>query len=241
MSCAQVRESLGAYVLGALESAEAEQVRTHLAACPACAEEYAQLKPLPALLDLVSLDQVTSPQLPGRRDDDRIWQGLIARAEHVQSERRRRSVFATVGAVAAAGLLAFVGGVALRGGGSDVPEASPTPTPTVATTQPAKAVSARNPATGVHASVSFVAVGWGTKLTVELGGVAPGEECSLVAVGSGADREIAASWQVPATGYRGDRGTISVPGAVGMQPDKIRQYEIVTASGKRLLEIPARV
>jgi hypothetical protein len=240
MNCAQARESLGAYVLGALESAEAEQVRAHLASCPACAEEYAQLSPLPALLDLVPVDQVTSPLLYGLDDDDRIWQGLVHRAEEARSERRRRSVFASVGAVAAAGLLAFLGGVALRAG-SDTPQANPTPTPTVATAQSATTVSTRDVRTGVHASVSFVAVGWGTKLTVELGGVAPGEKCSLVAVGASGNRETAASWQVPATGYPGVKGTISVPGAVGMQPDKIRQYELVTTSGKKLLEIPARV
>jgi hypothetical protein len=34
---------------------------------------------------------------------------------------------------------------------------------------------------------------------------------------------------------------ISVPGAVAMQPDKIRHYEIVTTAGEKLLEIPARV
>jgi len=240
MNCAQVRESLGAYVLGALDPAEAEQVRAHLASCPACAEDHAQLSPLPALLDLVPVDQVASPPLLGPRDDDRLWQGLVRRAEQIRSERRRRSFFAAAGAVAAAGLLAFVGGVALRSG-PDTPQASPTPTPTVVATEAAKTVRARDPRTGVHASVSFVAVGWGTRLTVELGGVAPGEKCSLVAVGSGSNRQIAASWQVPATGYPGDQGTISVPGAVGMQPENIRHYEIVTTSGKRLLKIPAQV
>jgi hypothetical protein len=240
MNCAQVRESLGAYVLGALESAEAEEVRTHLASCPTCAEEYAQLRPLPTLLDLVPVDQVTSPLTHGLHDDDRIWQGLVQRTEQVRSERRRRSVFATVGAVAAAGLLAFIGGVALRAG-SDTPQASPTPTPTVATTPSAKTVSASDPSTGIHASVSYIAVGWGTKLTVVLGGVAPGERCSLVAVGPAGHRETASSWQVPATGYPGQTGTISIPGAVAMQPEKIRHYEIVTNAGEKLLAIPARV
>jgi hypothetical protein len=215
-------------------------VRTHLASCPACAEDYAQLRPLPALLDLVPVDQVTSPLLNSLHDDDRLWQGLLRRDARVRSERRRRSVFATAGAVAAAALLAFLGGVALRAD-SDPPQASPTPTPTVATTPSATTVSAQDPQTGIHASVSSVAVGWGTKLTVALGGVAPGEKCSLVAVGSGGNRETAASWQVPATGYPGKTGMISVPGAVAMQPDKIRHYEIVTTAGEKLLEIPARV
>jgi hypothetical protein len=32
-----------------------------------------------------------------------------------------------------------------------------------------------------------------------------------------------------------------MPGAVAMQPEKIRRYEIVTSAGEKLLQIPARV
>jgi hypothetical protein len=131
-----------------------------------------------------------------------------------------------------------VDAVALRGG-SDLPAAGSTPS-TSTTTVASKTVSARNSQTGVHASVAFTEVGWGTKLTVALGGVAAGEKCSLIAVGPGGARETAASWQVPPTGYPGDTGTISVPGAVAMRPDKIHRYEIVTLDGETLLKISAR-
>jgi hypothetical protein len=50
MSCAQVREELGGYVLGALEPAEREAISEHLAACPDCAAEHARLAALPSLL-----------------------------------------------------------------------------------------------------------------------------------------------------------------------------------------------
>jgi len=50
MSCAQVREELGGYVLGALEPGEREAVAEHLAGCPDCAAEHARLAALPPLL-----------------------------------------------------------------------------------------------------------------------------------------------------------------------------------------------
>jgi hypothetical protein len=244
MSCGEVREMLGAYVLGALEPAEADEARRHVETCPACAEEYAQLRPLPGLLDLVSVDEVTAP-LPqpvgadtpgggvptGTLASDSLWAGLVRRVERERSGRRRRSVALAAGAVAAAGLLAFSGGLALSGGNDStaVPTASPSTT------------SARDRNTGVHATVSFAAVGWGTKLTVAVGGVPLGEECTLVAVDASGDREVAASWRVPVSGYPHDgaAGTLSVPGAVGMQPSSIDRYEIITIAGEKLLTIPA--
>jgi len=50
VSCAHVREELGAYILDALEPAEREAVAAHLAGCPSCTAEHARLAALPALL-----------------------------------------------------------------------------------------------------------------------------------------------------------------------------------------------
>jgi len=49
-----VREELGAYVLGALEPAEAEAISAHLETCAECRAERDRLAALPPLLDLVS-------------------------------------------------------------------------------------------------------------------------------------------------------------------------------------------
>jgi anti-sigma-K factor RskA len=51
-ACDHVRIELGAYVLGALEPAEADAVREHLERCSECAREHAALAGLPALLTL---------------------------------------------------------------------------------------------------------------------------------------------------------------------------------------------
>jgi Putative zinc-finger len=50
--CDDLRQSLGAYVLGALDVDEAAAVRSHLQACPECAAERDGLSVMPGLLSL---------------------------------------------------------------------------------------------------------------------------------------------------------------------------------------------
>ncbi|MDQ3935048.1 MAG: anti-sigma factor, partial [Actinomycetota bacterium] len=63
MNCSEVRTLLGGYVLHALDPAEADAVRAHVAACPDCAREYEELAPLPVLLD-AALDPDATPAQP---------------------------------------------------------------------------------------------------------------------------------------------------------------------------------
>lgn len=57
MDCSEARLSLGVYVLGAIDPDERAQVDIHLAGCPACRDELAELEGLPALLALVSTEE----------------------------------------------------------------------------------------------------------------------------------------------------------------------------------------
>jgi putative zinc finger protein/anti-sigma-K factor RskA len=61
--CAEVRSLLGGYVLQALEPADTDAVRAHLAGCADCAREWSQLGPLPELLDAVH-DPDAAPEEP---------------------------------------------------------------------------------------------------------------------------------------------------------------------------------
>src|SRR3712207_6702315 len=63
-ACAECRESIGGYVLGALEPEETEIVRRHLADCPECAAEHERLVGLPALLALAIDDEATTEHPP---------------------------------------------------------------------------------------------------------------------------------------------------------------------------------
>jgi anti-sigma factor RsiW len=57
MDCSEARLSLGVYVLGALDPDERAQVDSHLADCPECRAELAELEGLPALLAQVSTEE----------------------------------------------------------------------------------------------------------------------------------------------------------------------------------------
>ncbi len=227
MRCAEIRESLGAFVLGALDADEASQVAAHVAQCPSCGTDHRELAGLAPLLALVSAEQIKQAADPF--SGDRLWRGLLERARMEERGRRRRTWLAAAGAAAAAGVLAIVGTALVAGDDPAEPESS-----LIAQ----QSLSARDAASGVHAMVAYDGVGWGTSLVVTLGGIAPGEECSLVAIAGDGQREVAASWKVPTGGY-GDAGTITVRGAVGFQTSEIDRYEIVTAAGTTLLEIPA--
>jgi anti-sigma factor RsiW len=95
MTCEEVRNSLGAYVLGGLEPEEAAAVRAHLEQCPECAREYAQLKGLPDMLDLIEApDDALQRPAPGLEEailDRHARERRALREERAKHGGRERS------------------------------------------------------------------------------------------------------------------------------------------------------
>jgi len=60
---------LGAYVLNALEPEEMDAVRAHVAACPDCSREHAQLAPLSSLLEAVGSPETMAAKPPPALED----------------------------------------------------------------------------------------------------------------------------------------------------------------------------
>jgi anti-sigma factor RsiW len=58
-----VRLSLGLYVLGALDEAASQRVRTHLRACDSCRAEHEYIAVVPMLFNLLSPDDLADALL----------------------------------------------------------------------------------------------------------------------------------------------------------------------------------
>jgi len=110
--CARIRQELGVYVLGAIEPEQRAVVGRHLAACPRCRAELAELAELPGLLRRVPADDLIQMLL-----DDVVFHvpdpplgAMLGRMSRV----RRRRRYLTAAAVSAAGVAGALGWQALR-------------------------------------------------------------------------------------------------------------------------------
>jgi anti-sigma factor RsiW len=87
--CDELRHSLGAYVLGALDVDEAAAVRRHLLECPECAAERDALTPLPGLLSLAGGAEAAVSEPLSAAFEERLLDAY-ARDHAGQPPRRRR-------------------------------------------------------------------------------------------------------------------------------------------------------
>lgn len=183
-----VREDLGALLLGALEPADAERVRAHLAVCPRCHDEHEQLAALPELLDLLAADAPAALAAPPDGMEEAVLSAL--RSERGRSARSRarlwrgRPLVALAGALAgaAATVAVLAAGGVLGGAAGDL-----------------RTVALSAPGSGASAKAVLRPVAAGTRVRLELRG--------LRAAGPG---EVYELWFVNERG-RVSAGTFTVP------------------------------
>jgi hypothetical protein len=183
-------QSLGAYLLGALDSEEHAQIGTHLGSCSHCRAVADELGPVPALLSQVHVDDLEPPQPPAH-----LLDRLLA-------SRLESAVVAT-----------------------DDSDTTPPPGETLA-------LSAQETSPRVSATAWLTDREWGTEVRLRLGGVPAGQWCSLIVRDRDGRTETAASWIV----QYGEE--VDVPGATAAALDRIRDLEVVTGDGTRLVTIP---
>lgn len=63
--CAQVREELGVYLVGAIGPGDRARVKGHLASCERCRNELAGLAGLPGMLRRIAADEAAPHEAPG--------------------------------------------------------------------------------------------------------------------------------------------------------------------------------
>jgi hypothetical protein len=260
--------SLGAHALGALEPQEAVLVEAHLATCPDCREELAELGGLTVMLARVGEADIEQAGRPPQA----VLERLIA-----TSVRRRRTNRLMLG-LAASLVTVALGGAALAVVTGGQPERStaapaalaPTPNPAGGAEankrgaaqdssgdQPLLATSSALPPPespliaqgeaagrlagerdGVTAQLTMTPGAEGTAIVVRLSGVPGGTSCRVTAVGRDGTKAPAGSWTVEAADYHDGAATFT--GHTELSAEAIEGFDISTSTGKRLLWLPLR-
>jgi anti-sigma factor RsiW len=227
--CAEVRLSLGAYVLGALDPADRSRVDAHLASCPDCRDELASFAALPGLLGRVSRAEVeTEPADPGPQLLERLLGAAAAERRH---DRRRRILTSVAAAVIALAAIGVSVGFGVTHDGDSTPPVAVAP----------QTFTATNQQTHVQATITETKKGWGAAVDVSVVGVTAdlaGPSCQLIAVGPDGKTDVAASWAAPAAGYTG-LSRVNAAGSTAMAAKDITGFKVVGSDGETLVWVPA--
>ncbi len=227
--CREIRQSLGVYVLGAIEPAERAQLDAHLAECPGCREELADLAGLPALLHRVPVAEARLLADGGQRlpapPPDELLHSLLDRVSGVRRARRWRSL-AAAAAVAVLALGAGAAGAgALSGGSPPVP---------AQVAQGSETVSGTSASSGVHLTVRYRHMAWGTAMSVHVDGVPAGTVCQFRVTDRAGRSSVVGGWQVS---YLDQDAWYPV--STALNASAVRNFQ-VTSHGKVLVTVAAR-
>jgi hypothetical protein len=219
LTCRDIRQLLGVYVVGAIDPAERSLVDMHLPGCQPCRDELAGMAGLPAMLGRIPVEEaerIAAGGAPLPDSDDPPPELLNSLLRKVWLRRRART-WRVAAAVAAAGVIAAgsaAAAVELAAPGSGV-------------------VTAASASTGVRAVVDYSAASWGSAMRVQVSGVKPGTFCEFY-VRSKGHWVLAGEW--PAPSY-GSEHWYSASSQLAM--GSVRGFQIMAGS-KVLLNIPVR-
>jgi len=240
MDCAEVRLSLGVYVLGAIDPAERAMVDSHLAGCRDCRDELAGLAGIPALLSRVGAEEAFAlaendgPPAdlaavgPGAAEPPRE---LLATVIDLTSARRRRRRWREAGLGVAAALIVAVG---VFGGlrlGSSPPQS------TQASAQfPGPAAGPWQTVSGhsqdMTATVMYRPMGWGSQLAAKVSGIPIGTTCQMWALGANGSRTLVGSWE---TDNR--EGTVWYPASAAVPAGQLHGF-VITVGTSSAITVP---
>jgi anti-sigma factor RsiW len=229
IACRRIRQSLGVYVIGAIDPAERSVVDSHLTGCADCREELAGLAGLPALLGRVPVEEAAQiagihPQrgVPGDQSAGELLDPLLTRMAKSRRVHRWRSLAAAAAVVLLAAGAAI--GVIRVGGG---------PAGGVARVH-WEQVHGTDVGTHVSADVKYTGMTWGTRLDVQVAGIPAGTICELWVTGTDGKRWPAGSWTVDSPWQKGTWYPASSAAPLG----GVRGFEI-TAGRAVLVDVPA--
>ena len=219
---------VGAYSMGLLDGRDRLAFEDHLAGCPACAAELAELSPMAALLRGVEPVGATGGATGGEPAGPKLTELVRRRVTH---ERRRRRWQVALGAAAA---VVLIGG-GIGAGIAVAPHGGP---PALVAT--GQLHSATDPGTGVAGTVGLVAKGWGTQITLDLSKVGGPVECQMVAVSRTGERRVVMGWLVPAPGdgVAGHPAHLVIQGGTSIPRSDLARVDVDVVNGRTLVSIP---
>ncbi len=222
---------VGAYSMGLLEEQDKRTFEDHLAGCPACAAELAELSPMAPLLRGAELQGVEPATAAGGEPDGGKVTELIRRRARQQRQRRRWQV--ALGA--AAGIVLIGGGIGA--GIAAAPQHAGPPAPALALT--GQLHSATDPGTGAAGTVGLVAKAWGTQVTLDLSRVRGPAECELIAVSRTGERRVVMGWLVPAPGdgVPGHPAHLVIRGGTSIPRNDLARVDVDVVNGPTLVSI----
>lgn len=177
----QVRESLGAYVLGQLDAQEAAEVSAHIDNCHDCQAELEQLRPVVAALGSAGRAPATPEELPLSALTKRVDAAL---SEEARRRRRVRTTRLGIALTSAAALVA-VAVIAFA------TLSSPDPAPVAIEQVLIEVPDARG---DVTASAGLIAHTWGVEVVLTASGFTSGEVFQVDIVGVDGTRSTAGAF-----------------------------------------------
>lgn len=230
---------LAARALDALTAEEEVALGEHLAQCPDCQREMAELNESVRLLDQLPPEALLDGAPP---DGSLLLQRTLrqVRVESRAGRNRRRAILAVAGLALLA--IGFVGG-AVAFGGPETSGIAADPGPTTSSAQPTiepatdgvTVASAVDGASGARMTVKVTpAVGW-VRVNAAVTGIAEGEVCRLWVVSHDGARSLAGSWLVSEQGAAD--GT-TLDGAAAVAPEDVAAIEVDNTAGEHFVTVP---
>jgi Putative zinc-finger len=222
-------ERLAAYAIGLLDGEDTRVTEAHIAGCPHCRQELAELREVDSALRGITPELLLDGPPP---DGELVLQRTLrqVRAEHdARWGRRRRALIA-----AALTVLIGVGaaGIALgRVTASETITARPTTPPVTGT----RLLTGLDPSTGARMTVTVTpAAGW-VRVKATVVGIPAGEHCALVVIDRNRDRYVAASWLASSAA---EKNGITIEGAAIVAPGDLAAIAVQNLERRELVIAP---
>jgi hypothetical protein len=219
-------ESLGAYVLGALDDVEGREVAAHLADCPDCRSQVDELVEMKDALGEVPPEMfLEGPPVDG----DFVLQRTLrqVRAEKVSGSRTRNLLVGAAAVVAVA--VALGGGVIMgrnNGSTNEVAIQTQNVIPTTALVAGTKYMSGTNDGARLDVTV-LPAAGW-VRVNASVTGIPEGQKCVLVVRSKSGETQIAGSWLV---GPKAAKSGTNLDGSALVAPDQVASVSVMSMDG----------